>query len=52
MLLMKKLRLDDAIHSIDKVLLVIVVACFAAGGIGTLIQLIRWGVLFEPSGGN
>jgi len=49
---MKPVRLNDVIHSIDQILLVIVVVCFALGGVGAVIQLIRWGVLFEPSGGE
>lgn len=47
---MKKLRLDDVIHSIDNFLLVVLVVCLALGGIGTVIQFIRFGILFEPSG--
>lgn len=40
------------IRWIDQALLVIVVICFALGGIGTAIQLIRFGFLSEPSGGE
>lgn len=47
---MKRLRLNDVIRSIDNALLAIVVICFILGGIGTVIQLIRFGFLFEPSG--
>ena len=47
---MKNLRPSEIIRSIEKALLVVLVICFVLGGIGTVIQLLRWGVLLEPSG--
>lgn len=47
---MKRHWIDDLIRSTEQALMVIMVACFSLGVLGTFLQLLLQGYLGEPSG--